>query len=102
MSHAGVYSGITHYLKAAVALKGNVSDGKAVVAQMKSMPTDDPLFGKGTIRPDGRKVHPAYLLEVKKPSDSKYPGDFYNVRATIPADQAFRPLKEGNCPLVSG
>jgi branched-chain amino acid transport system substrate-binding protein len=102
MIHAGVYSGITHYLKAAVALKGNVSDGKAVVAQMKSMPTDDQLFGKGTIRPDGRKVHPAYLLEVKKPSDSKYPGDFYNVRATIPADQAFRPLKEGNCPLVSG
>ena len=102
MIHAGVYSGITHYLKAAVALKGNVSDGKAVVAQMKSMPTDDPLFGKGTIRPDGRKVHPAYLLEVKKPSESKYPGDFYKIRATIPADQAFRPLKEGNCPLVSG
>src|SRR6186713_138172 len=102
MIHAGVYAGITHYLKTAVALKGNLSDGKAVVAQMKSMPTEDQLFGKGTIRPDGRKVHPAYLLEVKKPSDSKYPGDFYNVRATIPADQAFRPLKEGNCPLVSG
>src|SRR6187549_1323586 len=102
MIHAGVYSGITHYLKAAVALKGNVSDGKAVVAQMKSMPTDDPLFGKGTIRPDGRKVHPDYLLEVKKPEESKHPGDFYKVRATIPADQAFRPLKEGNCPLVSG
>ncbi len=102
MIHAGVYSGITHYLKAAVALKGNVSDGKAVVAQMKSMPTDDPLFGKGTIRPDGRKVHPAYLLEVKKPEESKYPGDFYKIRATIPADEAFRPLKEGNCPLVSG
>ncbi|HET7910944.1 MAG TPA: ABC transporter substrate-binding protein [Pseudolabrys sp.] len=102
MIHAGVYSGITHYLKAAVALKGNVSDGKAVVAQMKSTPTDDPLFGKGTVRPDGRKVHPAYLLEVKKPSESKHPGDFYKVRATIPADQAFRPLKEGNCPLVSG
>jgi len=102
MIHAGVYSGITHYLKAAVALKGNVSDGKAVVAQMKSMPTEDQLFGKGSIRPDGRKIHPAYLLEVKKPSDSKYPGDFYIVRATIPADQAFRPLKEGNCPLVSG
>jgi branched-chain amino acid transport system substrate-binding protein len=79
-----------------------LSDGKAVVAQMKAMPTDDQLFGKGTIRADGRKIHPAYLLEVKKPSDSKYPGDFYNVRATIPADQAFRPLKEGNCPLVSG
>src|SRR5829696_2116473 len=77
MIHAGVYSGITHYLKAAVALKGNLGDGKAVVAQMKAMPTDDPLFGKGTIRPDGRKVHPAYLFEVKKPSESKYPGDFY-------------------------
>jgi branched-chain amino acid transport system substrate-binding protein len=102
MIHAGVYAGITHYLKTAVALKGNLSDGKAVVAQMKAMPTDDQLFGKGTIRPDGRKIHPAYLLEVKKPSESKHPGDFYNVRATIPADQAFRPLKEGNCPLVSG
>ena len=102
MIHAGVYAGVLHYLKAAVALKGNVSDGKTVVAQMKSMPTDDPLFGKGTIRPDGRKSHPAYLLEVKKPEDSKHPGDFYKVRATIPADEAFRPLKEGSCPLVSG
>src|SRR5499427_7282924 len=102
MIHAGVYAGVLHYLKAAVALKGNVSDGKTVVAQMKSMPTDDPLFGKGTIRPDGRKIHPAYLLEVKKPEESKHPGDFYKVRATIPADEAFRPLKEGNCPLVSG
>jgi branched-chain amino acid transport system substrate-binding protein len=102
MIHAGVYAAVLHYLKAAVALKGNVGDGKAVVAQMKSMPTDDPLFGKGTIRPDGRKIHPAYLLEVKKPEESKHPGDFYKVRATIPADEAFRPLKEGNCPLVSG
>jgi branched-chain amino acid transport system substrate-binding protein len=102
MIHAGVYAGVLHYLKAAVALKGNVSDGKAVVAQMKSMPTDDPLFGKGTIRPDGRKVHPAYLLEVKKPEESKHPGDFYKVRATIPTEEAFRPLKEGSCPLVSG
>jgi branched-chain amino acid transport system substrate-binding protein len=102
MIHAGVYAGVLHYLKAAVALKGNVSDGKTVVAQMKSMPTDDPLFGKGTIRPDGRKIHPAYLLEVKKPEESKHPGDFYKIRATIPAEEAFRPLKEGNCPLVSG
>jgi len=102
MIHAGVYAGVLHYLKAAVALKGNVSDGKAVVAQMKSMPTDDPLFGKGTIRPDGRKIHPAYLLEVKKPEESKHPGDFYKVRATIPTEEAFRPLKEGSCPLVSG
>jgi len=102
MIHAGVYAGVLHYLKAAVALKGNVSDGKTVVAQMKSMPTDDPLFGKGTIRADGRKIHPAYLLEVKKPEESKHPGDFYRVRATIPTEEAFRPLKEGNCPLVSG
>jgi branched-chain amino acid transport system substrate-binding protein len=101
MVQAGVYSGLTHYLKAVAALK-SAADGKAVVAQMKQMPTDDPLFGKGTIRPDGRKVHPAYLLEVKAPSESKHPGDFYHVRATIPADEAFRPLKEGNCPLVSG
>jgi branched-chain amino acid transport system substrate-binding protein len=101
MVQAGVYSGVTHYLKAVAALK-NASDGKAVVAKMKEMPTDDPLFGKGTIRADGRKTHDAYLFEVKKPSESKYPGDFYHLRATIPAAEAFRPLKEGNCPLVSG
>jgi branched-chain amino acid transport system substrate-binding protein len=101
MVQAGVYSGITHYLKAVVALK-SAADGKAVVAQMKKMPTDDPLFGKGSIRVDGRKLHPAYLLEVKKPDESKYPGDFYHVRATIPAEEAFRPLKDGGCPLVSG
>ncbi|HET7806379.1 MAG TPA: ABC transporter substrate-binding protein [Pseudolabrys sp.] len=101
MVQAGVYSAVTHYLKAITALKSG-SDGKAVVAEMKKLPTDDPLFGKGTIRADGRKIHPAYLFEVKAPSESKYPGDFYKVRATIPADEAFRPLKEGNCPLVSG
>jgi branched-chain amino acid transport system substrate-binding protein len=101
MIHAGVYAGITHYLKAVTALK-SAADGKAVVAKMKEMPTDDPLFGKGTIRADGRTIHPAYLFEVKKPEESKYPGDFYNLRATIPADEAFRPLKDGNCPLVSG
>lgn len=101
MIHAGVYSGITHYLKARAALGGS-PDGKAVTAKMKEMPTDDALFGKGSIRADGRKIHPAYLYEVKKPADSKYPGDFYNVRATIPANEAFRPLSEGKCPLVSG
>src|SRR5690242_20030765 len=101
MNHAGVYGGTLHYLKAVAALK-SAEDGKAVVAEMKKLPTDDPLFGKGTIRADGRKIHPAYLLEVKTPAESKYPGDFYKVRATIPADEAFRPLKEGNCPLVSG
>ena len=78
----------------------NPHDGAKVVAKMKEMPTDDPLFGKGTIRIDGRKIHPAYLMEVKKPSESKYPWDYYKVRATIPADQAFRPLAEGGCSLV--
>ena len=101
MVQAGVYSAVTHYLKAVAALK-SAADGKAVVAKMKAMPTDDPLFGKGSVRADGRKLHPAYLLEVKAPSESKYPGDFYKVRATIPADEAFRPLKDGNCPLASG
>ena len=101
MVQAGVYAGLTHYLKAVAALKSG-ADGKAVVAKMKELPTDDPLFGKGTIRPDGRKVHDAYLLEVKKPAELKYPGDFYHIRATIPAAEAFRPLKDGQCPLASG
>jgi branched-chain amino acid transport system substrate-binding protein len=101
MIHAGVYSSIIHYLKALEVLKAD-GDGKAVVAKMKEMPTDDPLFGKGTVRADGRKVHDAYLFEVKKPAESKYPGDFYKTRATIPAAEAFRPLKEGGCPLVQG
>jgi branched-chain amino acid transport system substrate-binding protein len=101
MVQAGVYSGVTHYLKSAAALKSG-ADGKAVVAKMKETPTDDPLFGKGTLRADGRKIHDAYLFEVKTPAESKYPGDIYNLRATIPAAEAFRPLKEGSCPLVSG
>jgi branched-chain amino acid transport system substrate-binding protein len=100
MIHAGVYSAITHYLKAVAELK-SASDGKVVIAKMKEMPTDDPLFGKGTIRADGRKIHPAYLFEVKKPEESKYPGDYYTQRSTIPAVEAFRPLKDDNCPLVS-
>jgi branched-chain amino acid transport system substrate-binding protein len=98
MVQAGVYAAILHYLKAVEALKSD--DGTKVVAKMKEMPTDDPLFGKGTIRADGRKIHPAYLMEVKKPSESKGPYDYYKVRATIPADQAFRPLADGGCPLV--
>ena len=102
MIHAGVYAGITHYLKARLALGAGEHDGKSVVDKMKSMPTDDTLFGKGAVRVDGRVTHPAYLFEVKKPSESKYPGDFYKVRATIPADEAFRPLNEGGCPLVKG
>src|SRR3954454_10481242 len=99
MDHAGVYAVVLHYLKAVEA--GKTDDGTKAVAKMKEMPTDDPLFGKGVIRADGRKVHPAYLFEVKKPSESKGPYDYYKIRATIPADQAFRPLGEGDCPLVA-
>ncbi|MBZ0147139.1 MAG: ABC transporter substrate-binding protein [Pseudorhodoplanes sp.] len=101
MIHAGVYSAVTHYLKAVSELKSD-ADGKAVVAKMKATPTDDKLFGKGTIRADGRKIHPMYLFEVKKPAESKGPWDLYKVRATIPAAEAFRPISEGKCPLVSG
>jgi branched-chain amino acid transport system substrate-binding protein len=100
MVHAGVYAGALHYLKAVEALKGK--DTAKVMAKMKEMPTDDPLFGKGTIRQDGRKIHDMYLFEVKKPSESKGPWDLYKHLATIPADQAFRPLNEGGCPLVKG
>ena len=64
------------------------------------LPTDDPVFGKGSVRQDGRKIHPMYLFEVKKPAESKGAWDYYKLRATIPADQAFRPLNEGGCPLV--
>jgi len=98
MVQAGVYAGMLHYLKAVEAAK--TDDGAKVVAKMKELPTDDPLFGKGRIRADGRKIHPAYLVEVKKPSESKGPYDYYKVRATIPADQAFRPEKDGGCSLV--
>ncbi len=101
MIHAGVYSAVTHYLKAVSELKSD-ADGKAVVAKMKEMPTDDKLFGKGTVRADGRKIHDMYLFEVKKPEESKGPWDLYHLRATIPAAEAFRPLKEGGCPLVAG
>ena len=100
MVHAGVYSAVTHYLKAVEALKSD-ADGKAVVAKMKEIPTNDKLFGQGTVRADGRKIHPMYLFEVKKPSESKGPWDLYKLRATIPADEAFRPLSEGGCPLVN-
>jgi branched-chain amino acid transport system substrate-binding protein len=100
MTVAGVYASTLHYLKAVAELK-SATDGKAVVAKMKDMPTDDPLFGKGYIRADGRKIHPAYLFEVKKPEESKYPGDDYKLRATIPAEEAFRPMKDDNCPMVT-
>jgi branched-chain amino acid transport system substrate-binding protein len=100
MVHAGNYAVVLHYLKALEALGGNPHDGRAVVAKMKEMPTDDPLFGKGSIQPNGRKLHPAYLFEVKKASESKYPWDYYKLVATIPAEEAFTPLDKSTCPLL--
>ena len=79
---------------------GNPHDGAKVVAKMKEIPTDDPLFGKGSIRADGRKLHPAYLFEVKKPEESKYPWDYYKLLATVPGDQAFMPVAKSQCPLL--
>jgi branched-chain amino acid transport system substrate-binding protein len=100
MVQAGVYSGLIHYFKALEAMGGNPHDGIKMVDKMKSMPTDDALFGKGTIRADGRKIHPAYLFEVKKPEESKGPWDYYKLIGTTPGEQAFRPLSESACPLV--
>lgn len=102
MSQAGDYAGVLHYLKAVKALgveKAKAS-GRAVVQQMKAMPTDDDCFGTGSIRVDGRKIHPAYLFTVKAPGESRGPGDVYKLVSTLPADQAFRPLSEGGCSLV--
>jgi branched-chain amino acid transport system substrate-binding protein len=100
MTQAGLYAGILHYLKALDALGGNPHDGAKVVAKMKEIPTDDPLFGKGPLRIDGRRIIPAYLFEVKKPEESKYPWDYYKLVATISPDDAAKPLEASECPLV--
>ena len=98
MAQAGVYSATMHYLKAVAAAKTNASD--AVMKVMKDTPIDDFFASNGRIREDGRMVHDMYLLEVKKPSESKENWDFYKLVATIPADQAFQPLAQSRCPLV--
>lgn len=102
MVQAGVYSSTLHYLKAAadMGIPQIKADGAASVAHLKKMPTDDDAFGKGLIREDGRKIHPSYLWEVKKPSESKGPWDYYKSVATTPAEEAFRPLSKGGCGLV--
>jgi branched-chain amino acid transport system substrate-binding protein len=99
MTNAGVYSSVIHYLKAVQAEKSK--DPTKVLARMKATPTDDILFGKGSVRADGRKMHDAFLLEVKKPGDSKSDWDVAKILAKVPADQAFRPLSESPCPLVN-
>src|SRR3989440_3840361 len=100
MTQAGNYAAVLHYLKALEALGGNPHDGAKVVAKMKEIPTDDPLFGKGPLRIDGRRIIPAYLFEVKKPDESKYPWDYYKTIATISPEDAAKPLEASECPLV--
>ncbi|GLI24138.1 ABC transporter substrate-binding protein [Xanthobacter flavus] len=97
-AQAGVYSSAMHYLNAIKDAK--TKDAPKVMEQMRATPINDPLFGKGEIRIDGRAIHPMYLLKVKKPADSKGEWDLFEVVSTIPANEAFRPLKDGNCPLV--
>ena len=98
MNHAGVYASVLHYLKAVEAT--GTKDTETVMAKMKELPTDDPLFGQGEIRVDGRKIHDMYLFRVKSPDQSTGPWDYYETVATVPAAEAFRPLDQGNCPLV--
>src|SRR5580698_5385351 len=98
MTHAGVYSAVSHYLKAVKAV--GTSDSLAVLAKMREMPVDDFFSRGGIIRKDGRMVHDMLLVQVKTPAESKYPWDYYKVLATIPGDQAFRPIAESECPLV--
>ena len=103
MVHAGVYAGLMHYLKARASMpEAEADNGKAVVDKMKSMPALDALFGKGTVRPDGRVTHDLYLFEVKAPSESKASYDYYKLLQTVPAAEAFRPLTSGGCALVKG
>ena len=97
-NQAGVYAGALHYLKAVKA--ADSTDATIVAARMRDLPTDDPLFGKGNVRVDGRAVHDMLFFEVKKPEESKGPWDFYKLVRTIPGPEAFRPLSEGGCPLV--
>ena len=100
MTQAGNYAVVLHYLKALEALGGNPHDGAKVVAKMKEIPTDDPLFGKGPLRVDGRRLIPAYLFEVKKPEELKYPWDYYKLVAKISPEDAAKPLASSDCPLV--
>ena len=99
MDHAGVYSATVAWLRA-VKSSGTV-EGEAVVAAMRAAPVEDPLFGRVVIRPDGRAVHEMHVFRVKAPGESRGPYDYYEHLATIPAEQAFRPLDQGGCPLVA-
>ena len=102
MNQAGAYASVLHWMKAIAAMdKEKARSGVAVVNKMKDLPTDDPLFGKGSIRVDGRTIHDMYLFQVKTPDESKAPYDYYKLLSTVPGDKAFRPLEGSPCPLVS-
>lgn len=104
MNQAGAYASTRHWMKAVAGMdpaSPRARDGAAVVAAMKAMPTEDPLFGRGSVRADGRVLHNLYLYQVKSPAESKGPYDYYKLVDTIPGDQAFRPLAQGGCPLVA-
>jgi branched-chain amino acid transport system substrate-binding protein len=102
MSQIGSYSGVLDYLKVVkqLGVARAKTSGRKAIEVMKARPTDDDAFGPGKIRVDGRVIHPAYLFQVKTPAESHGPGDVFKLLATTPADQAFRPLNEGGCPLV--
>jgi len=99
LSQAAAYSATLHFLKAMEI--ATTHDGAKLVAQMKAMPTDDPVLGKGSIREDGRKLHPMMLFQAKTPAESKAPWDYYKLIKTVPVEQAWRPLAEGGCPMVA-
>jgi len=96
---AGMYAATAHLLKAYAQLK-SADDGRKLVATMKAMPTDDPLFGKGAIRADGRHMHPVYLMQVKTPAESKSKWDVFKMVSTVKPEDAFRPLDQGHCPFI--
>lgn len=98
MVHAGMYSGVMHYLNAIKA--ADTDDAAPVMAKMKATPVNDFFVKNGRIREDGLHVHDMYLMQVKKPQDSKYPWDYYNVLATVPGEKAFSPMEPGACSFV--
>ncbi len=98
---ANVYAAVTHFLRAADAL-GSSTDGRAVVAKMKALPTEDSIFGRGMIRADGRRVSPVYVFNVKSPAASRGRYDVYGLEREVPIEEAYRPVEQGGCPLLRG
>lgn len=98
---ANVYAAVTHFLRSADALGGS-TDGRAVVAKMKALPTEDSIFGRGMIRADGRRVSPVYVFNVKSPAESRGRYDVYRLEREVPTEEAYRPMEQGGCPILRG